>query len=122
MSDDKEIIVDETVEVIEEVVIEDDNTSKTESFFRKIKDKTGEQYENYKKYAESEQKDYSPKTSALSDKISWDLIKILFYILIMSFLIDDVQNFLVCAIVALLLIKLDILEPIFKFIRSFMNK
>lgn len=123
-----------TEEVIEETettseTINDKNetekikeTSKTSKIYESIKDTKDKQLDRYKKYAETETEDFTPNTSRLSAMISWDIIKILIYVYIMSFIIYDIQNFLLSAIIALLLIKIDILEPILRYIRSFFKK
>lgn len=113
----------ETKESEENIIVE--NLEQKDSFFDKVKNKTEKQIESYKIYTENEsnQEEFS-KTQAnkFSNLISWDLLKMLVYIFIGSFLINDIQNFLFSAIVILFLIKLDILEPIFRFIRALFKK
>ncbi len=120
MENDDNIVI-EDAKIIDEQVIEEKVVEETkESFFDKAKKQKDIKVENYKKYSESE--DFSEKTDMLRNLVSWDTIKILIYIFIMTFIINDIQNFLLSVIIALLLIKLDVLEPLFRFIRSLLKK
>ncbi len=114
---DEEIIekTDKTDETIQE-------KSKTTKIYENIKETKDKQINKYREYSKSETEDFTPNTSRLSSMISWDIIKILIYVYIMSFIIYDIQNFLLSAIVALLLIKIDILEPVLRYIRSLFKK
>ncbi len=113
----KDDILIEDAKIIDEQILEDEQK---ETFFEKAKKQKDIAMENYRQYSEAE--DTSEKTNMLQNLVSWDTIKILIYLFIMSFIIHDFQNFLFSVIVALLLIKIDLLEPIFKFIRSLLKK
>ncbi len=115
--EDKDDIIIEDTKVIDEQIIDDEPY---ESLFDKAKKQKDAVLENYRQYSKSEE--VSDKTTMLQNIVSWDTIKILIYLFIMSFIINDFQNFLFSLIIALLLIKIDILEPIFRFIRSLLKR
>ncbi len=118
--------------VVKETIIKEDSNNendikssikdKTSDTYKKIKFKTDETMKNYNEYKKTENEDFAPQTKSFSDKVSWDLIKVLSYIFIMSFIINDIQNFLFSSTILLLFIKLDVLEPLCKFIRSIFRK
>ncbi len=118
---------DKDVEIIEEVIVEDvkseteDISKKQNKFFEKVKEKKESYSENYKSFSENYEKS-DDTIKKLSDKISWDIIKILIYFYILTFVISDLQYFLFVVIFALLLLKLDVVDFVISFIRSLFKK
>lgn len=104
---------------------QEDRPSRFSGAVSKAKDISKKQSDTYKAFKAHDEEHEHPKSYTsenISNNISWELIKVVCYLLVISIIVPDITMFIAYLLISLVIFKLDILEPVFRFIRFLFKK